>query len=388
MLMRSFKEEWHNLFENKMNLVLLFIMPIVIVILISLEFSSGVISNIPMAVIDYDNSNFSRQLIDSFDQNNTFDVISYAEDESDMEYLIKNSKVRVGMIIPEGFYNDVTLLNSPTVEMFYDGSHMSITSVAKSKAMEILLTYKAGATMKQLETRLNLSSDQAFNITQAFQFNNRKLYNSSQNFESFLAPILMAGVVQSAIVLVAAVSINHDIYFTDRKRRFGYASGKILFYSACGTVTYLLCVLIQITVFQLPFKGSIIDVVILSAAFSLAISSFSVLISSLMKTRIIALVAAAVVFIPNSVMAGTTWPLISMPIGYQGFGKIMPFARFVNNLRNIYLKGISMTELKTDVLYLFGFGIAFLLFTEFVIRIMSQQFNQEEEIHEELFRVI
>ena len=388
MLMRSFKEEWHNLLENKMNLIMLFIMPIVIVILISTELSSGVIEDIPMAVIDYDNSSFSRQLIESFDQNNTFSVISYAEDELEMENLIRNSNARVGMIIPKGFYNDVTLLNSPTVEMFYDGSHMSITSAAKSKAMEILLTYKAGATIKQLETRLNLSYDEAFNITQAFQFNNRKLYNASQNFESFLAPILMAGVVQSAIVLVAAVSFNHDIYYTDRKKRLGYASGKTLFYSLCGTVSFLLCIVIQVIVFKVPFRGHLIDAMILSATFSLAVSSFSVLISALMKTRIIALVGAAVVFIPNSVMAGTTWPLISMPVGYQGFGRFMPFARFVNNLRNIYLKGITMTDLKADVLYLFGFAIVFMVFTECVVRIMSQQFNQEETIHEELCRVI
>ncbi len=388
MLTRSFKEEWQHLLTNKMNLIILFIMPILIVILISTELSSGVIKDIPMAVIDYDNSSFSRELIQSFDQNSTFNVISYADDESEMEGLIRNSNVRVGMIIPKGFYNDVTLLNSPTVEMFYDGSHMSITSAAKAKAMEILLTYKAGATIKQLQTRLDLSYDEAFNITQAIQFNNRKLYNASQNFESFLAPILMAGVVQSAIVLVAVVSFNHDIYFTNKKRRLGYASGKILFYSLCGTVSYLLCIVIQIKVFQVPFRGHLIDAVILSAALSFAVSSFSVLISSLMKTRIIALVAAAVVFIPNSVMAGTTWPLISMPVGYQGFAKFMPFARFVNDLRNIYLKGITMAQLKTDVLYLLGFGIVFLMFTECVVRIMSQQFNQEEIIHEELCSIV
>lgn len=388
MLLKSFSQEWDNLIRNKMNLVMLFILPIVIVLLVGATLSQGVIRDIPMAVIDYDNSAFSRQLIDSFDQNETFSVIGYPTSEDEMESLIRNSKARVGMVIPRDFYNDVSQLKSPRVEMFYDGSHMSMTSTSKAKAMEILLTYKAGATIKQLSGRLGLSYDEAFNITQAFQFGSRRLYNATQNFEYFLAPILMAGAIQTAIALVSAVAFSHDMYDEERRSRLGYATGKILFYGACGTVSYLICILIQIKGFGIPFRGSLVDAIVLSAGLSLAVSAFSVMISSLMKTRIIAMVAAAVVFIPNSIMAGTTWPLISMPVGYQGFAKIMPFARYVNNIRAIYLKGIGMDVLRDDVLYLFAFGLGFICLTEIVVRIVPQNHHQEELIDEELCRVV
>lgn len=388
MLLKSFKDEWKNLFTNKMNLVILFIMPIVIVFIVGSTLSSGVIRDIPMAVIDYDQSNFSRQLIDSFDQNDTFSVTSYSGNEEEMASLIRNSKARVGLVIPRGFYEDVSQLKSPTVEMIYDGSHMSMTSASKAKAMEILLTYKAGATMKQLSGRLGLSYEEAFNITQAFQFSTRKLYNPTQNFNYFLAPVLMAGAIQSAIVLVASVSFSHGIFDEEKKSRVGYASGKILFYGVCGALSYLICILIQVKVLGIPFRGRVIDALILSAGLSLAVSAFSVLISVVMKNRMIAVVGAAVVFIPNSIMAGTTWPLISMPVGYQGFAKIMPFARYVNNIRDIYLKGIGMDSLKNDVLYLFAFGLGFMCFAEIVVRIVPQNYHQEELINEELSRSI
>ncbi|MFA9422651.1 MAG: ABC transporter permease [Sedimentibacter sp.] len=386
MLIKSFKEECVNLFKNKINLVVLFVIPILTVILIGAELSGEVINNIPIAVINYDGSAFSRQLVDKFDQDETFNVTYYPETEQELEELMKNSKVRAGLIIPKDFYNDITLLKSPTVLMIYDGSHMSITSAAKAKATEILLTYKAGATIQQLTGRLNMSYEEAFNITQAFQFNNRVLYNPKKSFNDFLAPILMAGCVQAALALTATVSVNHNIYYETRKKRLGYASGKVLFYSLIGSLSFMMCIVIQILFFGVTFIGSIFDAFILSLALSFADSAFCVLVSAVIKNRMVALVGGAVLFIPNSAMAGTTWPLISMPVGYRGFAIYMPFAHYVNNIRNIYLKGTSLQQLMNDVTYLLAFGTIFLIITEIVMIIAAQDNDHEELTNNDLPR--
>jgi ABC-2 type transport system permease protein len=385
MFIKSFREEFNSLLKDKMKWVVLFILPVLVILLIGIEMSPEVITEIPMAVIDHDGSAFSRQLIESFDSNETFSVIDYPNSEVEMEELMRNSQIRVGMIIPKNFFNDIQSLESPTVAMLYDGSHMSMTSVSKSKAMEILLTYKAGATIKQLQSRLNMSYEEAYNITQAFQFTNRMMYNPSKSFEDFLAPILLAGLIQSAIVLVATVSINHDIYFENRRKRFGYASGKILFYTLVGSISFIICILIQIYIFRMPFNGRIVDTIILSAALSFAVSSFSILISTVFKNRMIALIGGAVVFIPNSIMAGTTWPLISMPYGYQGFAKYMPFAHYVVNLRNIYLKGTPLSQLSHDIFYMMAFGLVVLMISEFVLLIAQKESENNGEGEDEIF---
>lgn len=371
MFIKSIKEEFNNIITNKIILVVLILIPLLTTITIGIELSEEVIKDIPMAVIDYDNSTFSRQLLDSFNQNETFTICAYSNDEQELEALLANSYARMGLIIPKDFYNDIMLLKSPTIIVIYDGSHMSITSAAKAKATEILLTYKAGATIKQLSSRLNLSYEQAFNITQAFQFSNRMLYNPAKSFKDFLAPILMAGSVQAAIALTATVSVNQDLFFNERHKRLGYSTGKILFYSILGTLSFVLCILAQVFILDITFKGSLLEAFILSAVLSFSVSAFCVLISGLFKKKIIALIAGAVVFIPNSIMAGTTWPLIAMPVGYQAFAKYMPFAHYVNNLRNIYLKGIELHTVINDIIYLFFFGFATTIISEVIFMLLD-----------------
>ena len=113
---------------------------------------------------------------------------------------------------------------------------------------------------------------------------------------------------------------------------------------------------------------------------------FCILISTLFKNKIIALTAGAVVFIPNSITAGTTWPLISMPSGYQSFARYIPFTHYADNIRDIYLKGISVQQITNDVLYLFIFGVIALILTEAVMIIAEKEFDDKELMDNDLHR--
>ena len=68
-------------------------------LLVGLELQSGVIEHVPMAIIDYDDSQLSRQLIRYFRENDSFDVQYQIQDEEQLHHLLDTSKVRVGMVI-------------------------------------------------------------------------------------------------------------------------------------------------------------------------------------------------------------------------------------------------------------------------------------------------
>ncbi len=379
MLKKTFKNELKSLFQrNIMVLIILFILPLFVTFMLGIELNDETLTNIPMAVIDRDNSELSRDLIESFDSNEIFSVTQYLNTETELEEMMKNSKVRMGLVIHEGFYEDIVTMQSPSVLMVYDGSHMSLTGTAKSKATEILLTYKAAISMKQISARLGISEDNALKILNMFSFQHVSLYNENKSYEKFLAPIFLAGCIQSALALSVALGIDHNIYMLDRIKRKGYFTSKVLAYSVMGIASFFICMFFQVFLFGLPFEGSIIDALILIASLCIAVSSFGLIISLLFPSKQIAVVACGIAFIPNSIMAGSTWPLISMPVGYRAFAEYVPFAHFVNQFRDIYLKGITVQDFSSDILYLIGFGAAFTILGELVIYITDKKENGNE----------
>lgn len=378
MLKESFWEEINKIINDKVLLIVLFGLPIFITILIGRVLSQEVLLNVPIAVIDLDNSELSRQIINYFDQNQTFRVEFFPENEKEMEKLIRNSKARAGLIIPKNFYKDVMLAKSPEILMVYDGSHMSMTSATKSSATEILLTLRSGAAIKQMMGRLNLSYQEAYQIAQTISLSNRMLYNPQKSFEDFLAPVLFIGGVQAALVLTASATVSQDIFFEEKKKRKGYAAGKTIAYTLAGTISMMACILIQIHIFNTSFRGNIFLAALLSAGLCFAVSGFCVFISSFIDNKSIAMVTAALVFIPNSIMVGTTWPLYAMPKAYQMLCKILPLEKVAVNLRDIYLKNIGIEQTFGDIVYLIGFGIIAVLLAEYTISLAEQRKLERE----------
>ena len=100
------------------------------------------------------------------------------------------------------------------------------------------------------------------------------LYNPSKSFKDFLAPILLAGYIQAALALVATVSINQNIFKVAEVKRLGYATGKVLFYTLCGSLSYITCIILQVSLFRVPFRGSLLSVLVLSIGLCFSVSAF------------------------------------------------------------------------------------------------------------------
>ncbi|WP_058485755.1 ABC transporter permease [Defluviitalea phaphyphila] len=353
-MIKSFLEEYVKLKNDKMIIFIIMIIPLVVNLLIGWELSKDVITNIPMAVLDKDNSELSRQIIKYFSDNETFNII-YAQNEEELEEWIHKSKVRAGMIIPKKFSSDVVTLKSPTILLLYDGSHMSIASTAKTIASEILLTIKTGAEMKQIQSRLNMTENQSYNVAMPISFSSRILYNPTKSFNNFLTPGLGMAICQIGIALTAVLSIIYEDK-NNIKYVSGYLLGKIVFYALLGTISLMLAIFLQIYIIKIPFKGSFLEAFILSLFLALAVSSLAILVSTLIENRVIAIVVVGVLIIPNTIMAGYTWPVLSMSKSYSFLAWFIPFYHFADNIRNLFLKG-TLNNLMGDIAFLFIFSL-------------------------------
>lgn len=359
-MFESLFEEIKKLKTEPMIWIVCLIIPICVNLLIGYELTKGVIDQVPMAVVDLDDSQLSRQIIGYFEADESINIVAYVAHEEELEELFNTSKIRAGMVIPKGFSNDVTALNAPTIMMIYDGSHMSITSIAKAKASEILLTTRVGASIKQIQGHLGMSYDEAYQTAMPISFEYRMLYNPTKNFNYFMTPGYGTSICQVGIGLMAATCVN----FLDRERKrreaLGYIAGKSIFYGSLGSIALITNIIVQIKVFEIPFRGSFGIACLLSILLAFAVAALSVAVSAWVSNRVITIALIGLLLIPNTVMAGYTWPIISMLPIYQKGAYFIPFTHYGDNLRDLFLKG-KVCHLGSDVRFLIGFAIVMLV---------------------------
>lgn len=338
-MLESIQEEIKKLKIDRLMIIVCLIIPICVNLLIGFELNKGVIDHVPMAVIDYDDSQLSRQIIGYFSSNDAFDVKYQIQDEQELQNLLDTSKIRVGMVIPKNFSADVTSLRSPTIMMLYDGSHMSMVSIAKAKASEILISVRVGASIKQIQNRLGKSYDEAYTMAMPISFETRTLYNPTKSFNYFMTPGYGAIICQLGIAFMAVVCVNFPRDKEKKRSILGYILGKICFYGTLGSIAIIINLFVQVYVFKISCSGPIIQGYVLSVLFIFAVASLAVAISAWFNNRVLAMAIAGLLLIPNSIMAGYTWPVISMIPPYKWMAQFIPFTHYGDNIRDLMLKG-------------------------------------------------
>lgn len=339
-----------------MPFVLIFVIPTIVNLMLCYMFIDHQIKEIDTAVYIGDNSQFSRSIVEYFNNSQTFNVTHYVDNPYEIEKLIRENKVKFGILIPQDFYKDIKNYKSPTILTIYDATQLASTSFGKVQAGETLLTLKGGALIKILQAKLNVPYSQAKKIVSSIGIQNRILFNPTRNYLSFLMPGFMAAMVQVGLGIAASVSINRE----KRRTMFTYLGSKILAYSMLGLLSLIANIYIQVKLFDVPFRGSIKELLILSSVYIATIATIGVSISAIVWDKVKATQATAMLFLPNTIMVGYTWPLIGMPKPYANIGKYIPFYHYADNLRDLMIKGYTV-NIKHSIEFLIKVSLIFFI---------------------------
>ncbi len=134
--------------------------------------------------------------------------------------------------------------------------------------------------------------------------------------------------------------------------------GKLLPYFVLGMVDTLVCALIAIYWFHVPFRGSYLTLLGSSAMFLVVVLSLGFFISVLAKRQFAASqIALLVTFLPAFLLSGFLFSIEQMPIVLQWITRIIPARYYVSVLKKIFLKGTPTALLYTDLIPLALFAL-------------------------------
>jgi len=129
--------------------------------------------------------------------------------------------------------------------------------------------------------------------------------------------------------------------------------GKLIPYFVLGMLAMLISVAICVTLFDLPFRGSMPALLLSSGAFMLAALGQGLLISSAAKNQFIAAMAALITaFLPAFLLSGFIFEISSMPPLVRALTNIIPARYLVSNLQTLFLVGDIWPLLLPNVLML------------------------------------
>jgi ABC-2 type transport system permease protein len=134
---------------------------------------------------------------------------------------------------------------------------------------------------------------------------------------------------------------------------------KVLPYYVLGMLAMLLCLLVAVLIMQVPFRGSLGALFILSSLFLGCALGMGLFLSTVMRNQFNAASAALVVgFLPAMMLSGFVFEITSMPLALRLFTRVIPARYFTSSLQTLFQVG-------TPLSFLAGNALGMLLLTAF-----------------------
>jgi ABC-2 type transport system permease protein len=319
------------------------------------------VDHMTIAVLDQDKSFFSVSVKDRLQNDGQFNIVEVDSDATIKEWLQKGT-ARLGLVIPKGFTERLGNNQQTEFALFVDGT-MPTLAQAGLYGARVLTSDEAAEqlTFSDPDHPAPPLRKPPIKIDQHI------LFNPELRDSDFFLPGTIGIVVMIIVLTLSAGLVREKEQATFEQllvtpiSRFTLIAGKMIPYGIIAAVNFVIVTLLARFIFALPFRGSIVSVLVLALLFILALLALGALISTLSQTQLQANILAIFVIVPSVLMSGFVFPIEAIPGWLQPVAWSLPMTYFVEAIRGFTLKGTSALDQARDFLVLGGFMVGFTL---------------------------
>ncbi len=362
-----FVKELRHIVRDSRSLALALAMPLMMLLLYGYALSLDV-DHIPVMVHDQDGTEASRGLVRQFQGSRYFDISGFGG-YREIQRGIDRGSILMGIVIPRGFGGDLAQKSGATVQLLVDGSDSNTSAIAMGYAESVVQSYSAQAHVRGASAP----------PTPIIDAQMRVWYNSSLQSRNFVVPGLIAVILMILTGQLTSLTIAREWEMGTMEqilstplRPTEMVFGKMLAYFVIGFADSAIALIVGVTVFSVPFRGSILLLTASTCLFLVGVMFWGIFISSGARTQVQAYQTGILTtFLPGFLLSGFVFAIDTMPKVLQVFSVVIPARYFVTVLKALFLKGVGLHVIWNQLIFLSIF--AALVFFRAVSKLKRQK---------------
>lgn len=351
-------------------MALAFAIPALLLVLFGYALSLD-IDHIPMAIWNQDGSVTAREFLLNFKNSKYFKIIGYYDNYPDMERLIDKGEAMMAMVIHKDFSKYIQSNGKAPLQIILDGSDSNTAQIALGYANNVVYNYN----LKFVEDALAANSIENY---PPVDMRPRIWFNQDFDSKLFIVPGLIAIIMMIIAALLTSLTVAREWergtmeqLISTPVRASELIIGKFSPYFIIGFIDLSVSVIMGITLFKVPLRGSVLLLFTCSGIFLTGALMMGIYISVVAKSQLMASQLAILTsFLPTFMLSGFTYEIFNMPQFVQAVTFLVPARYFIVILRGIYLKGVGIGVLWVNIL-------ALCIFSFITIRLAIVKFKKK-----------
>jgi len=352
------RKEVVQILRDTRSLIIVVIMPVILVLL----FGYGVNldqKHLPIYVWDREGSQESQDLLKRFQASDYFEVIRVVSSYPELLRAIDDGRIRMALVIPWNFSQAVHDGGGTAVQALVDATDDNTANVAMGYAQAIVQGYSAQVQLEWLQQRGQAAQPPPLRVE------TRTWYNEDLESSAFIIPGVLALVMSVIGAFLTSLTIAREWERGTMEQLVStpvtpleIMLGKLAPYFIIGMFDVVVCALLALYWFHVPFRGSLVALLIRSALFMVVVLALGFFISVVAKNQLAASqMALLATFLPAFLLSGFLYAIEQMPVILQWITRILPARYYVSLLKKIFLKGTATSLLYADLIPLTIFAL-------------------------------
>ncbi|UXY54339.1 ABC transporter permease [Pseudomonas tohonis] len=333
-------KELRQLRRDRLTFAMIVGIPIMQLVLFGYAINMDV-RGLDAAVLDQADTARSREAVAEIGSSQVVNFRYHLGTPQEIDQLLRAGRISAALVIPRDFEARVQRRDparSP-LQLVVDGSDQVVQASARQLAGFPLEGWR---------------SNQAMSVV--------NFYNPERLAPLNTVPGLIGVILTMTMVLFTAIALvrerergNMEMLITTPVSPWELTIGKVLPFVGIGLVQVTVILIVGLLLFEVPVRGSLLELYAAALLFIFASLTLGVFISTLAQSQFQAMQMAFFTFLPQILLSGFMFPFAGMPRIAQWIAEVLPLTHFLRLARGIMLRSATLAELWLEMVALLVF---------------------------------
>jgi ABC-2 type transport system permease protein len=365
------KRECKILYKNPIYGFCMVIFPLVALLFFTSMMDEGLPEDMPVGIVDLDNTSMSRALVRRLDAFQNSRVVDSYTSVAEARRAIQENRIYAFLYIPKGTTAQLLASRRPKVSYYYSLTSLTGGSLLMKDLKTIATLGSAGVGQGVLSAR-GLTDKQIETFLQPIRLDVHQIANPWSNYNIYLSAVFVPGIMMLFMFLIAAYSLGMELKFNRGKEWIDVADGNIIVAIFGKFLPQALVFLALIfayeyyiyEVLQFPRLGSVLMVVLLAVLQVFASIGFGIFAFGLTPSLRMSMSICSLWAMLGFSLAGSAFPVMGMDEPIQALSWLFPLRHYYMLYQITVFNGYPLIDAWFHLVGL----VAFTLLPWFVLR--------------------
>ena len=391
--------ECHRITSRRLYFGVCILLPLFCLFFMATIFGNGQMENIPIGIVDQDNTAASRTIARRIAATPTFRVTEHFTDEASARQALQRKEIYGYLSIPPQFEQKTVSGTGATLTYYYHYALLSVGSELMAAFETTLAPIALSPIVVQAEA-LGVGQEQIQTFLLPVEANTHPLYNPDMDYSIYLSQPFFFVLFQILILLVTVYTIGSEFKFGTTQEWMGAATpagkdpanlrnadmltavaGKLLPYTVMFSVIGILANYVLFGLMNIPFQGSLWLMNIVTILFIMATQALAVLIFSIFPKIAYIISVVSMVGSLGATLSGVTFPVTAMYAPVHAASYLFPVRHFTEAAQAMIYFGAGFAYFWQSVAVLLVFLLLAILILPLLKWWILRMKESEETLH-------